>query len=176
MYTVRPFGQCEPSPDFLTRQILRPMLSRVHILRPLYTFCEHRIIENYRLMLKLKWIGLYTYYTKTNTMNPSTCTYNRPITLREIKRHNQFKGAYGNLTQDLDIDFKKRVRDLLRGLEYCGFSVEKITLVKKYVDAHYEVNNRDESIRVALKEIYSLASEYPHCPPKIFDEHYRAKP
>ena len=68
-------------------------------------------------------------------MNPRTCTYDRPITLREIKRHNQFKGAYGNLTQDLDKDLKNRVRDILRGLELCGFSVEKITLVKKYVDA-----------------------------------------
>jgi hypothetical protein len=95
-----------------------------------------------------------------------------PLTEREIKRHNQFKGAHGNLTKGLSKYMKNLVKTILKGLEVCDCSVESITLVKKYVDARVkDVNNRDELIRDAWKEIYSLATNHFYNPPRVFGEH-----
>jgi hypothetical protein len=105
-------------------------------------------------------------------MDRSSYTYNKPLTKKQIEYHNKFKGAYGNLTNGLSKKMKAQVKSILKGLESCCCPVESITLVKKYVDARVKgVNNRDELIRDAWKEIYSLATNHFYNPPRVFGEH-----
>jgi len=119
-------------------------------------FCGIVMIENYRSnLLKLKLNGLYNYTKTTHTMNIHEYTYNTPLTERQTKRHNKFKGAHGNLTKKRCKYMKRLVKTILKGHEVCGCPEEvSIALVKKYVDAR--MDNRDK-VRETWQEIVSLA-------------------
>jgi hypothetical protein len=127
-------------------------------------------------LIKLKWnddIHTTNNNQTTNTnMNTFSYTYDRPLSERQIKRHRQFKGAQGNLTNGLPKYTKNLVTTILKGLEVCDCPVDKsIALVKKYVDARVnrDVNNRDELLRDAWKEIYSLARKQTDLLPRVLD-------
>ena len=108
-------------------------------------------------------------------MNIHEYTYNTPLTERQTKRHNQFKGAHGNLTKKLCKYMKRLVKTILKGLEVCGCPEEvSIALVKKYVDARMNCDGISETCQETWQEIYSLARNIDSDPliilPRVIEE------